>query len=799
NEELFLAARARIESNKVENINIMARTRGTIPRKRHSNDTRTSSTSPHVSKRPRADESDSDEPDTDDSDSHDESSVDEPVEGLDIQAAKKKANEQHRKHELEDQWPEKKWCPPKYLPTNPDCPIIISSMNSLTKRWKALGREPQELWKDNGIMVRAIGEGGSRTSKFLTQRTFSKARRMLTVVEEEARQDANENESGPSDGGAAGEIREDEEEEEEEEEEEKPDVKHKPSRKPLDTALTNGMSVGSGERMSAKEPATSPSPTPTSPLPKKLEAEEGSCRKPNNLDYVADTSAHPPARPLARIADVGSAAGVLLQPVPLQSPRRLDDPTIEAVVLRLERGDRLKSIDMSMCVEILAPSRHWRVFEPGYPFGPLSGSGRRLRVRRILPSHLAFFCGEGEHWSLCHVDTRISRVHHYNSMAELKMPLHSLEQWLQVNGIAHEVTIVQEECPQQDDHVNCGIFALAFLKSLLESGDIDILSPVDPQALRSFFADKLRHRAMNETMLDNKHLSRSETDSEYIMYGPDDSPGPSTAPTTATSTATSQGVLASSWFVSPEPKLALHSVESSGLAQADASHLPQSPSSTQPLEAAQPVAVPGPGHLEDILLDRDPAASGAAKEAMAHVEAFLSKRDTFKADAARTKQTLAERLKALERMKQELAEGEEVLAIQQQLTQDLESEIMTPESVEQFGHELRAWIAARPASSHRFSARWLDKIAAATESSLEDMAAQGDSMAAQLRAFQQACASQGQEVERLEGQILRCEASVEDLKKALQENQAELGVMRQMCLKVMAEDGGMSGGEAEDG
>jgi cell division protein FtsL len=48
----------------------------------------------------------------------------------------------------------------------------------------------------------------------------------------------------------------------------------------------------------------------------------------------------------------------------------------------------------------------------------------------------------------------------------------------------------RQECPQQEDGFNCGVFALAFLESLL-NGD-DIPSQVDTNALRNIFALRLR-------------------------------------------------------------------------------------------------------------------------------------------------------------------------------------------------------------------------------------------------------------------------------------------------------------------
>ncbi|SPJ87972.1 uncharacterized protein FTOL_12441 [Fusarium torulosum] len=186
-----------------------------------------------------------------------------------------------------------------------------------------------------------------------------------------------------------------------------------------------------------------------------------------------------------------------ISPVSVRSDANFLDPPAEPVsdtISRLENNEMLKSIDIYRCVGKFKKSPTWRVFEPGYPFNDTV-----LKHLSNSANNLVFFRYGHCHWSLVHLDMKQGHLNHSNSSKSIDMRISDLRDWVLKQSaikVTSEITIQQKECPLQEDGFNCGVFALAFLESLL-NGD-DITSQVDTNALRNTFALRLRDTAPSE-------------------------------------------------------------------------------------------------------------------------------------------------------------------------------------------------------------------------------------------------------------------------------------------------------------
>ncbi|RKK37423.1 hypothetical protein BFJ70_g15365 [Fusarium oxysporum] len=139
-------------------------------------------------------------------------------------------------------------------------------------------------------------------------------------------------------------------------------------------------------------------------------------------------------------------------------PKLLAD-SVRRTIARLNGDFMLRSDDISRCTKLLHPADEWHIFYPGYPSE--NSVLQRLRTRA---NNLVFFLHAKCHWSLCHLDRKSGQLNHFNSMRHTEMP----------------------DCPQQEDAFNCGIFALAFLQSLVNGEGIP--TQVNARELRTFFA-----------------------------------------------------------------------------------------------------------------------------------------------------------------------------------------------------------------------------------------------------------------------------------------------------------------------
>ncbi|EXK23561.1 hypothetical protein FOMG_19676 [Fusarium oxysporum f. sp. melonis 26406] len=164
-------------------------------------------------------------------------------------------------------------------------------------------------------------------------------------------------------------------------------------------------------------------------------------------------------------------------------PKLLAD-SVRRTIARLNGDFMLRSDDISRCTKLLHPADEWHIFDPGYPSE--NSVLQRLRTRA---NNLVFFLHAKCHWSLCHLDRKSGQLNHFNSMRHTEMPVSGLVSWLSKHPsikLTCRITIHEKDCPQQEDAFNCGIFALAFLQSLVNGEGIP--TQVNARELRTFFA-----------------------------------------------------------------------------------------------------------------------------------------------------------------------------------------------------------------------------------------------------------------------------------------------------------------------
>ncbi|KAJ9427894.1 hypothetical protein QL093DRAFT_2570759 [Fusarium oxysporum] len=168
----------------------------------------------------------------------------------------------------------------------------------------------------------------------------------------------------------------------------------------------------------------------------------------------------------------------------VQLPFTITKPGRNRTLARLNGDFMLRSDDISRCTKLLHPADEWHIFDPGYPSE--NSVLQRLRTRA---NNFVFFLHAKCHWSLCHLDRKSGQLNHFNSMRHTDMPVSGLVSWLSKHPsikLTCRITIHEKDCPQQEDAFNCGIFALAFLQSLVNGEGIP--TQVNARELRTFFA-----------------------------------------------------------------------------------------------------------------------------------------------------------------------------------------------------------------------------------------------------------------------------------------------------------------------
>ncbi|KAG6980037.1 hypothetical protein FocnCong_v009701 [Fusarium oxysporum f. sp. conglutinans] len=192
-------------------------------------------------------------------------------------------------------------------------------------------------------------------------------------------------------------------------------------------------------------------------------------------------------------------------------PKPLAD-SVRRTIARLYDDFMLRSDDISRCTKLLHPGDEWHVFDPGYP-----SENSVLQRPRTRANNLVFFLHAKYHWSLCHLDRQSGQLNHFNSMRDTEMPVSGLVSWLSKHPSikpACRITIHEKDCPQQEDAFNCGIFALAFLQSLVNGEGIP--TQVNARELRTFFAMHIEGNGPSE-----REITVQETTSTSYQTPPE--------------------------------------------------------------------------------------------------------------------------------------------------------------------------------------------------------------------------------------------------------------------------------------
>ncbi|KAG7413076.1 hypothetical protein Forpi1262_v017174 [Fusarium oxysporum f. sp. raphani] len=300
------------------------------------------------------------------------------------------------------------WWPDRYAPENPESPSIISRMNAVIKKCNKAGYSLEDLWKDDGLMVRAILKGGRHR---LTQRTFDRID--YPVVFKQSK-------NGVATAGYE-----------------------------LQRNSSNAIESDS-QYLATDAPALS--------LPDRDDSDESppSSNHSNSGAHNDELLTSP-----NRAVSVDSDKSFPAPPTP---------PPVSETISRLRGSDWLKDIDILRCVELLNASPEWHIFDPGYP-SPTSKLSERNEVSANsliffinAKSHWSLCHLDRRLGLLKHYNSLPSEM----PVNDLKSWI--LEQpAIRLTG---ELSIREEKCPQQEDGVNCGIFTLAVLQALLNGNSI---------------------------------------------------------------------------------------------------------------------------------------------------------------------------------------------------------------------------------------------------------------------------------------------------------------------------------------
>ncbi|KAF7544613.1 hypothetical protein G7046_g9752 [Stylonectria norvegica] len=365
-------------------------------------------------------------------------------------------------------WPRGNWCPDKYRP------LVISEgilapMQSLTQLWAREGRLLADLWKEGdepGLLVQTIIERQKGPRKLSGPSASEALRRATTmIISSQSRRsrlpfrDTQQNESERQSEGARTEIQHSVDD---------GSNYHQPSLSPIELEMSKGPeSMGmrtSSSNSTFNTRKRSPYDT-VSRVTKHVRRDNTSTSTPSSVD-------------------IGIAWAISI-------PRSIQE---------LRRDTSLCDTTLAHCIALLARSDNWKCFEPGFPTlwrsrGPAESSGR------AWPRHLVFILHHLDHWTVAHLDRKKLTLDTYNSLPSVAMNLKGLEDWAvrelskQVwEGLAHS----RKRCPVQQDHVNCGMYALVVTACLFQRKQIP--DSIDSRRYRDFFANHLASATRNGTL-----------------------------------------------------------------------------------------------------------------------------------------------------------------------------------------------------------------------------------------------------------------------------------------------------------
>ncbi|RSL94069.1 hypothetical protein CEP52_012874 [Fusarium oligoseptatum] len=603
------------------------------------------------------------------------------------------------------------WWPSRYAPQNPDDRNCVSGMSSVLKKWAELKRDPEELWKEDdppGVMIEAIRK---HTSKHVvTQRVFMRAKKMIRELYPQAPLVTPRGRLGRATGN------------------------HNPD------------GIAPAERLESPGPGPGPGSKADGVSGLTQGPSHGSGSESKNLAInPSEVLLGAPADELS-IVEVDSNATFALP----------HTDSLEHTTSQLRTNMMLKSIDLQRCVTVFHRDADWHTFDPGFPF-----HGSVISANKKWPRNLAFFCYESKHWSLCHLDTANGLLHHYNSLKHTEMPVDQVKIWIEKNlklegGV--KVRVVEEDCPQQSDGVNCGVFSLAILESLLSNTDIP--SSVEASDFRESLAARI------EATIDPKSSGERDT-GDPMVEGQDVVLGTplvmSSLPLMTNGLSPLHEPLDPSLFDSLEDFLDHHSSHnnagvleddlerhdsfcspnhaSTGLEHFESSHHLSDSSSGQEASVLTEGQAPPSIFLPPLVVTENNAAVG-------HFQAFLESRKRMQDGVKELERTVSTRKDHIlqldlerEALRKELRQEEDAL-------QELSKELAGVDSTDTTDREVREWLEQCPKGAG-FEQKFMSKLASHARSTLDEMAEEGRSLRARMVEIEPSCQRHREEIASL--------------------------------------------------
>lgn len=288
--------------------------------------------------------------------------------------------------DLESVFPDGQWYPPEREPKTLS-KTLLSTFHALTEKWILSGKQPEDLWMENGVMEKALEE--VRVEK-LSQNVARKAR--ARVLEE-------------CEGGAAG------------EEQMEVDGEVKMAEGNVDDGAVQGVS-------SHKRALSTPSPA-------------GPAKKAH-----LDTEPVTPVTPAKGIRTTVQSSTIDLDA--RKTPQQDTSTSRDTTLAHLRNDEMLTNEDLHVCCSLLPVPEGWFLFEPGFP------KADSPPCRRQLPDRLFFMPNQKGHWTLLQVNRKIGSVNYWNSQTSILFDVEPMKKWFEESGICrwNSVVFVEEVwCP----------------------------------------------------------------------------------------------------------------------------------------------------------------------------------------------------------------------------------------------------------------------------------------------------------------------------------------------------------------
>lgn len=358
------------------------------------------------------------------------------------------------------------------------------------------------------------------------------------------------------------------------------------------------------------------------------------------------------------------------------------------------------------------------------------------------------------------------------------MPLDSLQTWLNANKIGSDMKItdkvsfmnvgllipwtnILQKCPQQKDSQSCGLYALVFLRTILEEKEMPL--EVDLSLERSYFAE----------MVDAHGSKRNSTQTESSSI---QAPAPE-APDSPTTVRVEHEL---SPAEEPSPAMTLDSPEPEG---------PPHPSTSQPWPIPRPQFVsPSPSPSPPSTTARsspglDLDTSITVQEVMRDLNNHLTKYQDFKREVRRMEATKAAKDDALTRTKTDLELRRGELELKRQQVEDMENTTMDLDSLEESDLQVRQWINAHPPLANESWRGVMEGIVALANARRANAFAEDTERISQLDELHKSLYATHTEVESLEEEVTAREFSVRELEIELNTSKAGLALLKRQRAK----------------